>query len=396
MTISQDQFRVAIREAANEVTALDVPPLSLPADVGAGRHLSRRLWTSKRLLAPLAAAVAVIAVIATPFVLSGRGSHPAWPSTRTGVPIRLNRSGVPPYYLVMSSATSQAEIRDTATGATVATVRLPGPFARLFDATGAADNWTFVLVVYDSKDLPTGRVPLKYYLAQFSPRTDRVTLQRLPIPSPPSDWLPEGLALSPNGRELAIAQLESANNRFSVKVSVYSLATGQVQVWRASSRYQIFNGNASLSWSSTGMLAFNSYSTPKASGVWLLNTASAGGSLFSDSRLAVSSYQRAGFAQASYGVLTTDGRKIAMPVFRRTRTGVATYEFQVFSAATGKLLHVLLPRTSSRQNGVTPGVLWASARGDILIVLPAIGKTTFLELRGDRVTPIPNMESPIF
>ncbi len=394
MTISQDQFRAAIREAADEVTEHDVPPLSLPADELAGRYGTRRWWASKRLLAPLAATVAVIAVIATSVALSGR-SNPAWLTTSTGVPIRLDRNGIPPYYL-SGAITPEAQIRETATGAIVATVRLPGPSAEMFSATGAADYWTFVLAVYQWKDLPSGRVPLKYYLAQFNPRTARITLQRLALPNLPSYGFLAGLALSPNGRELAVEERTQSKSKWFTKISVYWLATGRVRVWRMSG--QVNDSIAWLSWSSTGLLAFNRSGAVKVSGVWLLNTATAGGDLLSDSRLVVTAYQRAGFNQASNGILASDGREIAMPVYRRTKTGVATYEFQVFSAATGKLLHVFLPRTSSRQNGGLPGVYWTSTKGDVLIVYPPIGKPTFLELRGDRATPIPikYIQSPIF
>ena len=71
MNMGQDQFRAAIREVAGEVTEHDVPPLSLPADEPTRQHVARRLpSSSRRLLASLAAAVAVLAVIATSVVLS--------------------------------------------------------------------------------------------------------------------------------------------------------------------------------------------------------------------------------------------------------------------------------------------------------------------------------------
>jgi hypothetical protein len=383
MTISQEEFRAAIREVADDVTERDVPQLSLPADEPAGQHVVHRLRASKRMLAPLAAAVAVIAVIATSVILLG-GSQPR-PGSVAGVRIRLGPDGLPPYFVALDFARSDAEVRDTANGATVATFRPLRPFQHFFLVTGAADYWTFVLAAYNTTSAISG-LPLGYFVAEFNPRTHRVTQRRLSIPSPPGYFSLAGLALSPDGRELAIAD-QAGGRHPRAQLTTYSLATGQVNVWKAAGL--IFNGYAGLSWSSAGPLAFNRIGAgTKASGVWLLNTATGGGELFADSRLAVAGDQPAGFGQAWDGMLTTNGKQVAMPVMRAVGE-VYTYEFRVFSAVTGKLLHVLLPRTSRRPNGQVPQIAWTSATGNVLVVYPPIGETTFGVLRGNQFTPIP-------
>jgi hypothetical protein len=388
MTISQEEFRGAIREVADQVTERDVPPLSLPSG-DLTRHQVRRLRASKHVLAPLAAAVAVIAVVVTSVILSS-GSHAPQPST--AVPISLGPDGVPPYYLEIGGASSEAktyaEIRSTTTGATIATVSPPGSFRGFYAITGAADYWTFVLAAYKGNVLLGGT--LQFFLAQFNPHTGQVTLQLLPIASAPVGSL-EGLALSPNGRELAIAELtRGAKRQPGAEVSVYSLATGQARVWQTEGL--VFNNGAGLSWSNTDVLAFNflgETGTRTPAGVWLLDTATPGGDIWSDSRLTVATHQPTGFVQAFNGVLTTDGTKIAMPVLHSVRGGYK-YEFQVFSAATGKLLRMLLPQTSHfGQQNVIPEIVWTSATANVLVVSPPVGTPAFGVLRGDRFTPFP-------
>jgi hypothetical protein len=389
MTISQDQFRTAIRDVANEVTERDVPPLSLPDDELAARRVARRLRDNNlRLLAPLAAAVAVIAVIATSVVLIGSHSPRSRSSASTAVPIHLGRDGVPPYYL--ATLGTRAEIRATATGATIASVRTPGPF-RAMVAAGAAGYWTFVLAPYNTLPNP-GAASVRYFLAQFNPVTARLTLRSLALANAPGASSLLGLALSPNGRELAIAaQAKAANGQFHADVRVYSLVSHRVKVWQATGL--IFNPDAGLSWSGDGTLAFNflNGSRTRPAGVWLLNTATGGGALFSDSRLAVAAHQPAGFGQAGDGVLTTNGKEVVAPESRNgSRT--YTYEWRVFSAATGKLMQVRYPQTSGAENGQIPQIAWTGESGRVLVVAPAIGKVGFGVLRGTHFTPIPHTQ----
>lgn len=387
MTISQDEFRAAIREVAAEVTERDVPPLSLPA-VNLTAQRVRRLRVRKRLLVPLAAALAVIAVIATSVILTG-GPRAPEPGSNAAVRVSLGPDGVPPYYLEIAGSGNSAEIRDTAIGTTITTIRPPRSFQGFDAISGAADYWTFVLAAYKGDVLAGGT--LEFLLAQFDPHTGQVALRRLPIASAPADSL-DGLALSPDGRELAIAQLTRGTNRQIIaKLSVYSLTTGHVKVWQAAGI--VFNSGAGLSWSSTGTLSFNFFGetgskTP--AGVWLLNTATAGGDLWSDSRLAVASRPRGGGPEQAYdGVITPAGTKIAESTLHDVH-GVTTYEFRIFSVATGKLLHVLYPHASRTQETQIPAIAWANAAGNVLVVSPPFGPFGFGVLKGNQYTPIPD------
>jgi hypothetical protein len=385
MTISQEEFRAAIREVADEVTERDVPPLSLPADELRSRHVVRpRRALSRSVLTPLAAAVAVIAIIAAAVVLSDGPTAPR-PSSVAGVRIRLGPEGVPPYFAGFDFGSSDVKIRSTSTGATVAAIRVPRPFTNFWAITGAADYWTFVLVAYNSRDLPSGG-PARYFLAQFNPRTARVALRRLPIPGTRDLLTVVGVGLSANGRELAVAQ--QSINPLIGQLTLYSLATGRVKVWRSAAH--IFNRYAGLSWSSTGTLAFNRFGAlPKASGVWLLDTGTAGGDLLAHSRQAIAADQPPGDGQGWDGILTTNGKHVVLPVARAVGR-VYKSGFQVYSAATGKLLYVLLPRTSRSSNGLAPEIAWAGATGNVLVVLPSTGAPEFGVLSSDRLKAIPH------
>lgn len=384
MNISEDQFRAAIREVADEVTDQDVPPLALPAEELRGQHVVRRLPANSRLLASLAAAVAVIGVITVSVVLSSGGSDAPRPGASGAVRIRLGLDGVPPYYLEIGFARNVAKIRDTATGATIATIRPPRPFHNFYAITGAADYWTFALAAYNGDAILSGG-RLQYFLAQFNPLTARVTLQRLAIPSPPHAFSLTGLALSPDGRELAITE-QTFHPQLSAQLSVYSLATGQVHVWRARGDY-IFNADGGLSWSSSGTLAFNGQSGD----VWLLNTATAGGDLQSSTHLAVPAKQPAGFVQVLNGVVTLDGTKIIIPV--GNSRSPQKYELRVFSAATGKLLSVLFRYTSNANDGLFGQLAWTGAAGNVLVLSLPTG--IFGVLSADRFTPIPGTQGAV-
>jgi hypothetical protein len=409
MTISQDQFRAAIREVADEVTDHDVPALSLLAGDGAAPHIARRWRASNhRLLVSLAAALAVVAVIATSVILA-EVPQPASSHARTwpgGAParIRLDREGVPPYYLE-SGYGAKLEIRDTATGKTVATVRAPKPFDKIGFTAVAAEYWTFAFEAFTQKPyrrtasgLRAPAEPYQIFLAQFNPSTARVTVRRLSIPnlSVPETGL-AGLALSPDGRELAIAlQPDDAG-----QIMVYSLVTGRVKVWRAQG-YDFFNGFGVMSWSSTGTLAFDKVEgvLTKTLGIWLLNTATPGGNLISDSRHLLDPPG----GESIGAVLTPDGNEILMPVSTITgfaaSAAVGTSEIEVFSVPTGRLLGALLRHTGRKP--VYRRVIWTSASGDVLIV--NMSNREFKDgwgvLRGDRITRLPGtrgLESyPVF
>jgi hypothetical protein len=243
MTTIEDRVRAAATAAADTVEPGSAPSLRLPAEPGRRsrrvRRGSRERWT--RRIAPLAAAVAVIAVVAAVVAASlafssGTPGHRPQGQAAHGSAL----AGLPPYYVMLTGRNPDptvlqplhAVIRATATGATASTITAPSPYSTFIKVAGAADGRTFVLaaekLVVDHVDGGASQpgAPVKFFLLRI-PAAGRASLTALPIPpEPPSAGL-TGIALSPDGRKLAVA----ADGGPSPRIQVFSTATGAEHDW---------------------------------------------------------------------------------------------------------------------------------------------------------------------
>lgn len=389
-----------------------------------------------RLVAPLAAAVAVMVVAGISVALSGGGQarHPA-PSP-TALLKRAPRS-----YVELISAEpgytrpcrvpgahnvcyDYAVVRNTLTGATLAKIYPPRPFLSFDAVAGAADDHTFVLSASAGQPL-NGFQPLKFFLLRVNPSTGAATLTAAPIPEMPKSEYLVGMALSPNGTDLAISVQTGKPSYKLARVSVYSLATGAERSWQAhgylgEGEYD----SQALSWSRGGILAFNWTGNKPASGVYLLRTAAASGNLFADSRRAVRALSipsskglRVPYTYSYFnsdGVLTADGTKIVFPVVTEHVSECPklkpnpnpnpklvslcgpfkysdTVSFEEFSATTGRLIRIL-DRTAITDSATFNYVEWTNPSGSLLVVYAptAGGHRTVLGMLGtSRFVPIP-------
>ncbi len=349
----------------------------------------------RRGMAALAMAVTVVGLVATTTAFSG-GTHVAQ-EARTGASVSLR--SVPRYYMRLLqhghykidgrlTQGEEAVIRDTLTGATIATIHPPAPF-KTFDAvSGAADDRTFVLSASLAPFDQPKAFPTKFFIARFNPSTRAVTLRALPIPELPQGDEPVGLALSPSGTELAI----SGYNRpvSYARVSLYSVATGAHRSWLlhgAIGRGAPYDTLA-LSWSRSGTLAVNMLDT---STIRLLNTHSAGGSLLAHSRQAVVDRDTTS-SHYGDGLLIPDGTKIVIPIehFASESNGGIRYEsaFEVFSATSGRLIR-LLHKTDTGLDGAN-SLVWTSPAGGLLVGEAQVGSQVVLGvISGSQVIPIP-------
>lgn len=210
-----DRIRAAI--GATAATVREIPPLTLPDDASAParRPRSRRAGLTRNArpnwgnwLVPLAAAVAVLAVAAS-LVAVRTLAGPHQPSAGPGGLVNV------PRYYVMTEEGSGLFVGDDRTGKTVAqaTTESSSSGSTSFQAvTGAANDRTFVAV---GSDVPRGEsfnsllagksYNYGWYLLNFTPGAAHpATLSRLPITGPPKDAVILGLALSPDGRTLAV------------------------------------------------------------------------------------------------------------------------------------------------------------------------------------------------
>ena len=384
---TEDDIRAAFRTLARQAPDADAVLAAVREQLetaSAGQRHDRR---GRRPLSALASAIAVMAVIGGSIALAvgGHAPHRAASSSGQVVNSQPGPSGTPPRYFMAlapigKSPLSQAVVVDTATGATLATMLPPRHFNTFWTVTGAADDRTFVLAAeYIPWKRSLANPAITLFRARYDPGRRRITLTALPIPAIAPDERFNGLALSPDGTTLAVS---TTQRRFE-QLSVYSMTSGAAKLWRQPSRAPA----GRLSWGRGGILAYNWDDSPHW-GVWLLNTATAGGRLIANSRLAVAVPR--GWAFIGGALLTPDGRTVvaAQTRFLGHLHHGTNYEFAGYSARTGGKVWVALPLHDG-----TEELGWAGPSGTVLVMQTwatnGLG-LVYEVLSGNRLTPIPN------
>jgi hypothetical protein len=435
MNTPEDRVRQALREAAEDISWTDVPQLRLPDRAGRGR-LARGWRGWPPWLTPLAAAAAVAAVLAAALTLTG-GPDRSSPR-QTGQDTML--ASAPRYYIVLpdtgrsrwldqlkQARRQKAQIRATATGRVVAEITPPPDSAFTMVAT-ASGVGRYVLAAQRTVVQLEGNVwylrlvgPIRFYKLRMSSSGQVSALSPLPFPALPADADLSGLALTPDGRKLAVA-LRTGGPRPGPEIQVDTLATGAQRVWTwpgAQLVAESLGGTGSaLSWAADdSTLAFLRQIDGQCR-VRLLDTTAPGSSLAA-SRLALSlnetgnatsrrfSHGRAvNNAVTSSALLTPDGSKIVVATVTQTMHPLTSeFAFTEFSSRTGKVVAVLGRwRFVRRWPQQEQAVLWTNADGSTLLVLahrpgvtlrpasPSPGASFAVEfgvLHGDRYTPLP-------
>ena len=440
MNVLEDKIRAAFQQTAEDISPHEVPPLRLPA----GRQPGRRVTSGGRAgwhhwwprFAPLVAAAAVAAVVAGSLAISG-ALHGG--QRRTAAGQQGPFAGVPPYYVVLAGKNpgpaviqrQHAEIRATASGAVLSRVAPPRPY-NTFTAVAAGNDHTFVLAAeklkVTRKDGGTfyQSIASQFYLLRLGAGGHVKRLTPLPIPPEPARAEVSGFALTPDGSKFAVALRGGVNGGPGPEIQVFSLPAGAERVWTWPGGGPITNnagGNGEvLSWTADGRtLAFQQWAGNSID-VRLLDTATAGGSLQSDSRLAL---QWKGDAETWHlvhgkisnvifgysAIITGDGTRIVAATGSLTKHPLnSELAFTEFSASTGKVVKILgrwpIP---GLYPGQTQDVLWANSPGSTLIVLahkPGVPTKDphsvnsadygieFGVLRGSRFTPLPGAPRP--
>ncbi|MGH3067049.1 MAG: hypothetical protein ACRDND_00660 [Streptosporangiaceae bacterium] len=397
MITTEERLRAAARAAAATVPPGSAPPLRLPPD--AEGRLSPRAWfLDRRLrrrriaaLTPLAAAAAVIIVLAVAVAVAvthGQPGHRA--AARPGQHESL-LAQLPPYYVALKGTgqlgdATHAQVRATATGKVVATVRPPRPYTVFSQVSAAGDGREFVFLAsrWRSKKLKGVQdwftSANKFFLLRFDPYTHVPLLSALPIP--PDVFRTEtGFALSQDGQKLAVARQLSRRTRTGAEIQVFNLVTGAVKTWTWPGGWPVAIGvpgiGQALSWAEDGTLAFQQR-TGFSAQVRLLDTNGPGGSLQADSRLVLDWTGNAGSLQyrrndliSFNAVLTPSGSRIVCATAAITRHPLTSVmSFTEYSARTGRVVRQLGTWTL---HGLWPegnqDVLWTNASGSTLIVV---------------------------
>jgi hypothetical protein len=216
----EDRVRAATRARTDLVRG--VRPLEFPAEATAPvrRDRSRR-WLNWG--APIAAAALVTALALTLALLRQAGGPP--PGQVTPAASQTALTSIPRYYVTLAytgstSAQMEAVVGDDQTGKKLAVIR-PSASQNFYGVTAAADDRTFVLMSY----APVQQVTT-WYLLRLTPGAAHPTqLTELPIKSLAAHV--NGLALSPDGRELAVMWLSATTATNGVThLSIYSMSSG--------------------------------------------------------------------------------------------------------------------------------------------------------------------------
>ena len=398
----EDRLRTATRARTDLVR--DIPPLDLPArkPIRLPRG-SRARWSAW--MAPVTAAAVVVA-LALPLVsLRAVRNEPSVPPAGSGQSGTSAAVAPPKYYAALDDPfqTGFTPVDTHAVGlawgqstGTTQTTIAPPPGQTFVGVTAAADGRTFV-VAAESFPMPTlhfSTALVAWYLLRIGPGVKEPTLTKLSIPGQPTGTQISGLALSPDGSELAVMfqrGVWTANRTLSstagpLTLSVYSVSTGQaVRTWT-----QPTNGspagygwgldryiNSSITWLAGGQaLAFadGTYSRENAlppvfSDVKIrtIDLASPSGDLVADSKVVFSSVNHACDTTLQ---LTADGKTVVCGTFASESAGAkksSAYDPEIleYSVATGKSR--LVYRLNGACNVGMANVLWMSADGSTLI-----------------------------
>jgi hypothetical protein len=375
MTGLEEKLRAAITETADEIRAWEVPPLALRTASRLGPASAGRERRWRRPLVPLAAAVAVLAVVVASLTVASlrpsQHSRRYDPAIASG-PFR----GAPRYYVEIALTRARqyngprhALVRATSTGAVLATISPPRPYSSLVAVTGDVGDQTFVLAAVrdggrrDAR--PYSAFPAtRLFLLRLTPAGRPKPLTPLPIPEFGDYWTLTGLVLSPGGTRVAVGLYANTQKQLA-EVRIYSLSTGSSRTW-AGAGVIGFGPYDSQSISWPAGLADVTFmwggGNLRSDGLRLLDAASPGSSLVQDSRFAVADPQPNGAEINSDATLTPDGMRIAAVMSPRKGSNY----IDEFSVRTGRVVWADLRQPG---HGLSyQDVLWTNGTGSVLIV----------------------------
>jgi hypothetical protein len=396
VTSTEERLRAATRAAADTVAPGSAPPLRLPPDPEGRRFRQawfqggwlRRRWLT--VLTPLAAAAAVIIVLAAAVAVAvahGQPGHRAAAGPRHHESLLAQ---LPPYYVVLEGTgqlgnATHAQVRATATGKVLASVRPPRPYT-VFSQVSAGGGHEFVLLASRWQKTVRSGVPHWFtsanelFLLRIDPFTHLPRLNALPIP-PDVFQTMTGFALSQDGLKLAVSRELSPSRQANPEIQVFNLVTGAVKTWTWPGGWPVANGAPGvghvLSWAADGTLEFQQR-TEYSAQVRLLNTNRPGGSLMADSRLVLNWAGDAGFLGYRRNellgfnvLLTPSGSRIVCATATVTRHPLTVVlSFTEYSARTGRVVRQLGSWTlHGRFPADGQDVLWTNTSGSTLIVV---------------------------
>ena len=313
----ENLLREELKRAAERVQPELLRPLQVP---------TRRPSWHPRLL-PLAAAAAVIAVIAvSALVASLITAHK--PAANKPVVSGSTSAGPPHFYVTTSSGPGgrgiQAVVRASASGKVTGTVPVPSAIPVEWADSGgtfvtaAADDRSFIIGVQGGQAPTKIGLDLRLFRFAISDAGKPGHLTEL-APAPMRNETTEGIALSPNGKLLAVSLMNDSPADAVGAIQVLDLATGATRTWTAPARSVYIPGPPSWA-DGSRVIAFTwlrstqsgLMSAPR--GIRLLDTTAPGGNLEAGKVIVPRGVIDGGSIVSA--LITHDGREVILVTWR--------------------------------------------------------------------------------
>ena len=270
-------------------------------------------------------------------------------------------ASLPRFYVTTSSAPGgrgiQAVVRASASGQVTGTVPVPSAIPVEWADSGgtfvtaAADDRSFIIGVQGGQAPTKIGLDLRLFRFAISAAGKPGHLTEL-APAPMRNETTEGIALSPDGKLLAVSLMNDSPADPVGAIQVLDLATGATRTWTAPARSVYIPGPPSWA-DGSRVIAFTwlrstqsgLMSAPR--GIRLLDTAAPGDNLVAGTVIVPRGVVAAGSIVSA--LITPDGRDVIVVTWRdltpRASTHTIVVQFAELQAATGRLVRLLYTRT---------------------------------------------------
>jgi hypothetical protein len=390
VTDLEERLRVELRAYCDQVRPESVRPLTEPQ--------ARPRWRAVRWLAPVAAAVAVVGVVAGVLVARQQFSLTFSAQGKAGVAA----SGMPRYYVTVFETyadggrriLTKAVVHDSRTGAALSSVTVPtlmtGGGSNGVNITAAGDDRAFV--VYQIASVSRGNQIVWFDLLRIGPGGRSATLTKLRLNLPRTVSV-DYLALSPDGTRLAMQEeyCPHTGSCAYTGVRIITLATGRASSWITS---HANDAPLNVSWAGNSAVAF----------LWgshyrLLDVTGHGGDLLASRVIASPRAEPTYYIPVA--LMTADQRAVITSTVRTVSAGfgkdTVVAKIIELDARSGRLLRVLQTITMHGISSGNAGLL--DQECNVVSLAPAglhalVACNAFGRLDGSVFTPLPGFPSP--
>ena len=322
------------------------------------------------------------------------------------------RACLPRFYVTTRSAPGgrgiQAVVRASASGRVTGTVPVPSALPVEWADSGgtfvtaAADDRSFIIGVQGGQAPTKIGLDLRLFRFAISAAGKPGHLTEL-APAPMRNETTEGIALSPDGKLLAVSLQNDSSADAVGAIQVLNLATGATRTWTAPARSVYIpgppswaDGNRVIAFTWLRSTQSGLMSAPR--GIRLLDTTAPGDNLVAGTVIVPRGMVAAGSLVSA--LITPDGRDVIVVTWRdltpRASTHTVVVQFVELQASTGRLVRLLRTQTERYDfiHVITVedslGVLSLSSQGRYALVQGT--RFGWLDVRGPdpgRFTPLP-------